>query len=244
MDAERMPPPLWSLQVGDALHLASQLRHASVDALVADPPYASGGATRSGRNCPTSRKYVQTGDTPAGADFPGDHRDQRALQAWLALLLVRVEPALKPGALVALFADWRNLACAIDAVQVAGLTYRGLVVWDKTVACRPQKPFRQQAEFVVVATHGANRWTAVLPGVVSCRSKHRHHITEKPVPVMQHLLRALPRGATVLDMCAGSGSTGVAALSLGLRFIGWEKVPAIAEVARKRLHEAQGALPL
>lgn len=48
-------------------------------------------------------------------------------------------------------------------------------------------------------------------------------------------------GEIVLDAFAGSGTTGVACLRLGRRFIGIEKDPKYAAVARERLRaESQG----
>ncbi len=42
-----------------------------------------------------------------------------------------------------------------DAVQSAGWAWQGIVVWDKTPACRPQLGrFRSQAEFIVWASCG------------------------------------------------------------------------------------------
>ena len=52
--------------------------------------------------------------------------------------------------------DWRMLPTMTDAVQMAGWTWRGIVVWDKTNGCRPQlSRFRSQAEYVVWASRGA-----------------------------------------------------------------------------------------
>jgi len=50
------------------------------------------------------------------------------------------------------------------------------------------------------------------------------------------------RGALILDPFAGSGTTGVAALRLGRRFLGWEMNPEYAALARKRLSSAREQL--
>ncbi len=49
-------------------------------------------------------------------------------------------------------------------------------------------------------------------------------------------------GDLILDPFAGSGTTGVAALRLGRRFLGWEMNPEYVEVARKRLANAREQL--
>ncbi len=72
-----------------------------------------------------------------------------------------------------------------------------------------------------------------------------HHITEKPVPLLQELIeRSSRHGETVLDPCAGSGSTLVAALVEGRKAVGIELEEPWAEMAAKRVDEMtrQGAL--
>ena len=68
------------------------------------------------------------------------------------------------------------------------------------------------------------------------------HPTQKPVGVMQWVLElATKPGDLVLDPFCGSGTTGVACLRLGRRFIGIEKEATYAAVARERLEaESQG----
>lgn len=62
------------------------------------------------------------------------------------------------------------------------------------------------------------------------------HPCPKPLPLMAALVRDFSdRGETILDPFAGSGTTGVAAIAHGRRFIGWERDPEYHEVARKRL---------
>ena len=52
------------------------------------------------------------------------------------------------------------------------------------------------------------------------------------------------RGELILDPFAGSGTTGVAALRLGRRFIGWEMNAASADIARRRLATAREQLEI
>jgi site-specific DNA-methyltransferase (adenine-specific) len=50
------------------------------------------------------------------------------------------------------------------------------------------------------------------------------------------------RGELIADPFTGSGTTGVAALRLGRRFLGWEMDPRYAAMARKRLEAAREQL--
>jgi len=63
-----------------------------------------------------------------------------------------------------------------------------------------------------------------------------HHPTVKPTDLMQWLCKLVtPPGGTILDPFAGSGSTGVAALSEGFDFVGIEKEADYVEIARRRI---------
>lgn len=58
----------------------------------------------------------------------------------------------------------------------------------------------------------------------SVNSNSRQHPTQKPVSLLEYLIKTYTNeGETVLDNCAGSGSTGIAALNTGRKFIGIEK---------------------
>ena len=52
----------------------------SIDAIVTDPPYSSGGMYRGDRAQATGSKYIS--NPHAYPNFPGDGRDQRSFYAW------------------------------------------------------------------------------------------------------------------------------------------------------------------
>ena len=67
----------------------------------------------------------------------------------------------------------------------------------------------------------------------------KQHPTQKPLPLMQWCVGLLPGDASIiLDPFMGSGTTGVAALQLGRRFIGIEIDPGYFDIACKRIEEA------
>lgn len=71
------------------------------------------------------------------------------------------------------------------------------------------------------------------------------HETQKPLPLMLELVSLFTDpGELVLDAFAGSGTTGVACLRLGRRFIGIEKDAKYAAIARERLRAEQDGLSL
>ena len=82
-----------------------------------------------------------------------------------------------------------------------------------------------------------------FPGtLVPCpKPRERHsHMTTKPVDVCRHLIRIFSApGSLVLDPFAGSGTTGVAAIREGRKFIGFEVDRPTAQAANRRMREEQ-----
>lgn len=67
--------------------------------------------------------------------------------------------------------------------------------------------------------------------------------TSKPVALMEYLIRTYTNeGDTVLDFCMGSGSTGVACVRSGRKFIGIEKNEAYFNIAKERIENTQRPL--
>ncbi len=60
----------------------------------------------------------------------------------------------------------------------------------------------------------------------------KHHIAGKPTAVMRAIARICPSGGVILDPFAGSGTTGVGALLVGRRFIGFELIEEYASIVR------------
>ena len=66
------------------------------------------------------------------------------------------------------------------------------------------------------------------------------HPTQKPVELCEYFIKTYTRpGEVVADICAGSGTTAVAALNTGRRFICFETAPAYYAAASERIRAAQ-----
>lgn len=229
---------------GDALNVLPTLPDASVDAVITDPPYNSGGRTSTERRGQSARgKYVSGDAGHALADFAGDNRDQRSYITWLAMIMSECLRISRPGASALLFTDWRQLPATSDALQAAGWTWRGIIPWRKPISRPYPNGFRRECEFVLWGSHGEPLRHAkpiYLPGWVEGsqpRGKERKHITQKPVDVMRQLVQICPAGGAILDPFAGAGTTGVAAELEGRSFIGMEITSHYAQTARDRVHQ-------
>ena len=69
------------------------------------------------------------------------------------------------------------------------------------------------------------------------------HPTQKPVELCEYFIKTYTdEGAIVADICAGSGTTAVAAMNTGRRFICFENAPAIYAAAAQRIEAARLAV--
>ena len=79
-------------------------------------------------------------------------------------------------------------------------------------------------------------WNGMLRGPES--KTPRVHPTQKPIALMEWCLGFLPNAATILDPFMGSGTTGVACVNLGRKFIGIELDPDYFDICVKRITDA------
>lgn len=237
-----------ALYQGDALALIPRLRLA--DAVVTDPPYASGGRTLTEKRVPTAEKYTakKKGQRVASAypSFEGDALDQRSWIIWTQMWLRLARERANDGAYLLVFVDWRQIAALTDAVQMSGWTWRGILAWDKSTEARIAHTgyFRQQCEFIVWGTNGkcAQRPDLGAGRTLSGCFQHgrakgadRMHQTAKPTALVRDLLRCVRPGGHVIDPFMGSAPIGAAALEMGLSYDGIELGKDIFPSAVRRL---------
>ena len=97
---------------------------------------------------------------------------------------------------------------------------------------------RSSAANVCAATVSDDGRRYPLSIVRISRDGDRIHPTQKPVALMEYLIRTYTNeGETVLDNCMGSGTTGVACKNLNRSFIGIELDPEYFKIAEKRINE-------
>lgn len=217
----------------------------SIDLLLIDPPYSSGGAFRGDRNLDTRKKY--TDDDFNGAarfdNFTGDNMDPRSFTYFLEHIFYNMRPKMTPGAIAACFIDWRQLPCVTDAIQSAGFVWRGILVWNKGVSRNHPGRYRNDCEYLVWGTNGPRDFEKYrgLPAIAGChnvksvQTREKLHQTQKPVELLRELVKIADKGGTVCDLFMGSGSTGEAAIAEGYNFIGCELSETYYKTSQERL---------
>lgn len=242
------------LYKGDCFACIPDLADGSVDLVLTDPPYSSGGLFAGDRRQGTGAKYTDKKFHGASDldDFSGDNMDQRSFTSFMRELFSRCRPKMKPGAIAGAFCDWRNLPAMTDALQMGGLVWRGIVVWNKMATRNHPGRYRQDCEYLVWGTNGPRPLYEpgfrAVPGcynIPSVPSSLRRHQTEKPLALMRALMAVLPpAGGLVFDPFMGSGSTGEAAIMGGYDFVGCEIMEPIFDIARARLDQAKAQVSI
>ena len=70
------------------------------------------------------------------------------------------------------------------------------------------------------------------------RDADKLHPTQKPVALFEYLIKTYTNpGETVLDNCAGSGTTGIAAINTGRNYILIEQDPGYIQIINERLYQ-------
>ncbi len=231
---------LVTVRTGDALQVLASLEAGTVDAIIGDPPYCSGGGTEASRGSAKGQGHrsesLRSGRV---AWFAGDTMTTAGLCWLLRGVAVEASRVLKPSGHLLLFADWRMVPMLAPAIESAGLRFRSLIVWDKgSIGCG--HGFRPRHELVLhfvgrsPAFHAADVGNLIT--VPRVPPKKRGHPCEKPAKLLADLIRCtVPPGGLVVDPFAGSGSLGEAAAGLGRRALLVERDPALAETIAARV---------
>lgn len=233
----------WTLHLGDCLDpvtgLAS-LADKSVDHVITDPPFEAEAHTQQRR---VKREGGVMEVEPLDFDpITGAERAEvtvqiaRTCRRW-ALVFCQVEAS----------SLWRTCA------EVVRMSYRRTCIWVKPDGMPQYSGDRPGMGYeTIVALHAAGKSTwngggqhGVFVVNKGANPEGNVHPTQKPVALMEKLVRLFTDpGDLILDPFAGSGTTGVAAIRLGRRFVGWEKDPKYHAIAVKRLTAAREQLEI
>ena len=199
-----------TLYLGDCLEILPTLP--KVDAVITDPPYGIGEAA--GKNASRTKLAI-------AKDYGDARWDDSPISA------DAIQAVISAGKWAAVF----------------GGNYYAMppsscwLVWDKEngdndfADCElAWTNYPKAVRRIRYMWHGMLRANGELRG---------DHPTQKPIGVMKWAISHAPCSATVLDPFMGSGTTGVACMNLGRRFIGIEIEPKYFDIACERIENAQ-----
>lgn len=233
------------LMLGDCIEQMSNVPHNSIDLVLTDPPYNLGLFMKNrATNLAKMRKNY----------FGAAGWDNASGEEWAILMdnffeaLVRT---LKPRASVVIFMAVLKVESIVALAEKHGLYYKTTGTWHKTnpMPRNMNLQFVNSTETWIYFTYQSRTGTFNNDGralhdyvesSVTPKAEKRHgkHPTQKPTSILKHFIGILSdKGDQVLDPFMGSGSTGVAAVSLDRRFIGIELDKEYFEISKKRITE-------
>ncbi len=220
---------------GDTLDVLADIStDSTVDAVVTDPPYASGSRLEASKS--SSGAMLRAGRF---SDRPIE-LDQMTTTGFVWLMRAvgsAVRPMLPDGGSLLSFIDWRQWPNLVGALETCNYRVQGMIVWDKG-SMGLGNGFRAQHELVCHASKGVPKIHDKGCGnvITHKRVEPTDHPSPKPEQLMQRLIEVVTvDGGVVLDPFMGSGTTLRAAKNIGRKAIGIELEERYCEIAAKRL---------
>ena len=235
------------LRKGDCLELMKDIRDKSIDAIITDPPYQI-----------TACKW----DSVIDFDLMWEQLN-RIIKPNGAIVLFGSEPfssALRMSNIKNYKYDWiwdKKLAGnAIlakhqplkihELIHVFSSRGRAVYLPQKTKGKLRKKMFSKiiQPKTLNKVTEAKEKFNDLyypksIQGFSMANRRGRLHPTQKPVPLMEYLIKTYTNeGETVLDFTMGSGTTMLACKNLNRNGIGIEKDEKYFDIAQKRINEA------
>lgn len=224
-----------TLYLGNCLEVLAMLE--SVDHIIADPPYE---ARLHAAKSHEADLRTDGGPKLMAIDF--DCVDEIRPQ------FVALSADKCTGWFIA-FCTPEGVARWADEINPSTMKYKRACVWvkpDSTPQFNGQCPAMGAENFVCAwAGQGHSRWNAggkrgVYTHLVNNPERTGLHPTEKPRRLMSEIVADFTQpGDLICDPFMGSGTTGVAAVRAGRRFVGVELNPTYFDLACKRLEDAQ-----
>ena len=220
--------PTFTIDVGDCLDVMREIPSESIGAVVTDAPYGVDFISNwSPKGTPGKRSKIAN--------------DRHPFVWWLH----DAARVLRPGSPLVSFCRWDTAEAFRMAIEWAGLSIRGQVIWDRVdhgMGDLKSTPGPQH-DTIWIAAKGRYQFPGKRPkSVVRHRRVHAHelkHPNEKPLDLMLELISSYTHpGSTILDPFAGSGTTGIAGLMKGHNVRLIEIDPGYAEISRQRCAQA------
>jgi len=222
----------------NAADMGLLLDGAHPEILLTDPPYCSGGFQESGRSSGSigTKRYDKDGKEIA-VTIANDTLSTRGYQSLMREVLQNFD-----GLVAYIFTDWRMWVYLFDIVETAGLGVKNMLVWNKKSPGMGMG-WRTQHELVMFAHRTKPKWDnhkGYGNVLEATRSGNELHPTQKPVEILEKLLDNTDWAKGVLDTFGGSGTTLIAAESVGQASFIMEMEPRFVDVIVRRYIKTTG----
>ena len=230
-----------NLKCGDCLELLKDIPNGSIDLVVTDPPYeiiaTNGGGSQ-------GHKVKQVMDECEGLNILNGF-DKRVLDECMRVMK-------KPN--IYIWCNARQIPMYLNYFVTERKCNFDILVWikDNPVPTYSNK-YMTDKEYCLYFRRGgycnpkdfasARTWF-MEPLNAKDKAKYRHP-TIKPQWMIERLVQnSCPDGGTVLDPFMGSGTSGAAAVSRGVNFIGFEINPEYFNIASERINNEEKNITL
>jgi site-specific DNA-methyltransferase (adenine-specific) len=222
----------FDLSTRDAVDWLRDLPAESVDLLITDPAYESLEKHRA-VGTTTRLKHSKASSNDWFNIFPN---------ARFGELFAEIYRVLRSDTHFYLLCDAETMFVAKPEAEKAGFKFWKPLVWDKQTIGMGYH-YRARYEFILFFEKGKRRLHDLgIPDIIEVPRIRGGYPAEKPVEVADVLIRQSSQaGELVVDPFMGSGSVGVAAVTLGRRFLGNDLNPEAVQIAARRLREAGAA---
>ena len=206
--------------------------------LLTDPPYCSGGFQESGRSSGSiGTKRVDSTGKQIEVTIANDTLSTRGYQSLMRTILGNFK-----GSVVYAFTDWRMWVYLFDIMEASGFGVKQMIVWNKKT---PGMGFgwRAQHELVMFAHRTKPKWDnhkGYGNVIEASRSGNELHPTQKPVEILEKILDNNDWAKGVLDTFGGSGTTLIAAETVGQPSFLMELDPGFVDVIVRRYIKTTG----
>ncbi|MFA7254677.1 MAG: DNA modification methylase [Candidatus Omnitrophota bacterium] len=172
-----------------------------------------------------------------------DNMSQADYEAWLSKILQNMSSVLSKGAAVYIWNGYRQFGPMHRMLESIGFHVACVITWAKPNFAISFADYNQQTEFCLYGwkqENGKHRWygptnETTLWEVKRDPTKEYIHPTQKPVALAARAIKnSSKREDHVLDLFLGSGSTLIAAESLGRRCFGIELDPKYIDAIVRR----------
>ncbi len=206
--------------------------------LLTDPPYCSGGFQESGRSEGSigTKRYDANGKE-IKVTIANDSLSTRGYQSLMKQILQNFD-----GRVAYIFTDWRMWVYLFDVVEGSGLGVKNMLVWNKKSPGMGMG-WRTQHELVMFAHRTKPKWDnhkGYGNVLEATRSGNELYPTQKPVEILEKLLDNTDWAEGVLDTFGGSGTTLIAAESVGQASFLMEMEPRFVDVIVRRYIKTTG----
>lgn len=207
----------------------------TVNHIITDPPY----------NISKDNNFHTMKNPRTGVDFGEWDNGEFDLFGWIP----EYQKILDKNGSMIIFCSYRYISFIIKALEDNNMIAKDIIVWQKSnpMPRNRDRRYVQDMEFAIWAVNKKAKWvfnrqegikyhraffqTSVVAG------KARKHETQKSLKLMEDLVRIhTDEDNIILDPFMGSGTTGVAALNNGRKFIGIELNEKYFGIARDRIN--------